>query len=113
MLVSSTNAGLALAVFHRTTPKEIIMTNFIASIASTFASFKLQRSRAKALKAIRGVRASVRAAGVRPEPKSSFANGKGLVWGSSKFQAVDLSVRDRLAEDTNDCKWSAVCTHAH
>lgn len=28
MLVSSTNAGLVLAVFHRTTLKEIIMTKF-------------------------------------------------------------------------------------
>ena len=88
------------------------MTNFIASIVAAVKTFNLQRSRAKALKAIRGVRASVRAVGIRPEPKSSFAIGKGLVWGSSKFQAVDLSIRDRLAEDTNDCKWSAVCTHA-
>lgn len=89
------------------------MTNFIASIASVFATIKLQRSRAKALKAIRGVRASVRSHGARPEPKSSFANGKGLVWGSSKFQAVSLEIRDRLEQDTDNVKWSAVCTHAH
>ena len=89
------------------------MTNFIASIASTFASFKLQRSRAAALKLIKSTRAGVRAAGARPEPGSSFAVGKNLVWGSSKFQAVDLSVRDRRAEDTNERKWGGTCTHAH
>ena len=93
------------------------MTNFIASIAAaistTVNAIKVQRSRAEALKAIRGVRASVRSHGARPEPKSSFANGKGLVWGSSKFQAVSLEIRDRLEQDTDNVKWSAVCTHAH
>ena len=88
------------------------MTNFIASIASVFAAIKLQRSRAKALKAIRGVRASVRSHGARPEPKTSFAVGGNLVWGSSKYQAVDISIRDCRAEDTNDRKWGGTCTHA-
>lgn len=89
------------------------MTNFIASIAFSIASFKLQRSRATALKAIRRVRASVRTCGARPEPMTSFAIGKGLVWGTSKYQAVSLEIRDRLEQDTDDVKWSAVCTHAH
>lgn len=89
------------------------MTNFIASIASAIASFKVQRSRAIALKNIRNVRASVRACGARPEPGTAFSVGKGLVWGSSKHQAVDISIRDRRAQDTDECKWGGTCTHAH
>ena len=92
------------------------MTNFIASIAAaistTVNAIKVQRSRAEALKAIRGVRASVRSHGARPEPKTSFAVGGNLVWGSSKYQAVDISIRDCRAEDTNDRKWGGTCTHA-
>lgn len=84
----------------------------VASIVATVNTFKLQRSRAKALKMIKSTRANVRAAGARPEPKSSFAVGKGLVWGSSKFQAVDLAIRDRRAEDTDERKWAGTCTHA-
>lgn len=83
-----------------------------APVTAAVNTFKLQRSRAKALKAIRNIRASVRAAGAQPEPMSSFAIGKGLVWGSSKFQAVSLDVRNRWAEDTKKSKWVATCTHA-
>lgn len=87
-------------------------TSFIASIVATVITFNLQRSRARALKVIKSTRASVRAGGARPEPKSSFAVGKGLVWGSSKYQAVDISIRDLRAQDTDNCKWSGTCTHA-
>ncbi len=87
-------------------------TTIIASIASTFAAIKLQRSRAKALKIIKSTRANVRTCGARPEPGTAFAVGKGLVWGSSKYQAVDLSIRDRRAEDTDERKWAGTCTHA-
>lgn len=112
MLVSSTNAGLVLAVFLRTTLKETIMTNLFASIVVAFNAVMLQRSRAKALKIIKSTRANVRTCGARPEPGTAFAVGKGLVWGSSKYQAVDLSIRDCRAEDTDERKWAGTCTHA-
>ena len=89
------------------------MTNIVSSIVAAINSFKLQRSRARALKQIRSVRASVRACGARPEPKSAFAVGKGLVWGANKFQAVSLEIRDSRTQDTDNCKWAATCTHAH
>ena len=89
------------------------MTNFIASIAAAFTSFKLQRSRARALKLIKSTRASVRASGARPEPGTSFAVGKNLVWGSSKYQAIDLAIRDSRTQDTDERKWAGTCTHAH
>ena len=89
------------------------MTNFIASIASTFASFKLQRSRAAALKHLRRIRSQVRGHGAQPAPGTAFATAKGLVWGTSKFQAVDLAIRDRRTSDTDKSKWTAACTHAH
>ncbi len=88
------------------------MTNFIASIIAAVNTFNLQRSRARALKLIKSTRAGVRAAGARPEPGTSYAVGKGLVWGSSKYQAVDLAIRDRRAKDTDNCKWGGTCTHA-
>lgn len=88
------------------------MTNLFSSIATAFNAAKLQRSRAAALRLIKSTRANVRAAGARPEPMTAFAVGKGLVWGSSKFQAVSLDIRDARANDTDERKWAGTCTHA-
>lgn len=85
----------------------------VASIVAGFNAVKLQRSRAAALRRIRDIRKHVRASGARPAAGTTFATAKGLVWGTSKFQAVDLELRGNWTERPDNGKWVAVCTHAH